>query len=72
MGRKTIDVEYMKAFANSMLAGTDPKQKDVRLGVSLMLEEILHRTGNYKGFKYNDYDARIESPNFDDTQRTYF
>ena len=55
MKRKTIDVEYLKTFANAMMAGSDPSQRDVRLGVSLMLEEALMRTGNYKGFHYLEH-----------------
>ena len=68
MKRKTVDVAYLKAFANNMLEGADPLQKEVRLGVSVMLEEVLHRTGNYKGFRY----VNLGEPNFDSTRRMYF
>ena len=68
MKRKTIDVNYLKAFANNMLAGADPMQKEVRLGVSVMIEDILHRTGNYQGFRYLNWGA----DDYDSTRRVYF
>ena len=72
MKRKTVDVEYMKAFANGMMASTNPLGKEVRLGVSYMLEEMLHRTGNYKGFKFLDQKVLDNQPDGDETQRMYF
>lgn len=68
MKRKTVDVAYLKTFANNVLAGDDLTQKEVRLGVSVMLEEVLHRSGNYKGFRY----INLGEPNFDSTRRMYF
>jgi hypothetical protein len=55
MGRKTVEVEKMLQFANERLAwvsGVDTR--DVRWGVIVMIEEILHKSGNYNGFRYLD------------------
>jgi len=64
MTRKTIEVEYMKTFANVMLAGTSPLMKEARLGAAMMLEEILFQTSNYKGY-------RLLEPNGDESRRHY-
>jgi len=71
MARKTVDVDYLKNYANAILAGSDPDQKNVRRGVMLLLEETLMRSGNFKGFKYlswNDKTKKIE----DETRVQYF
>lgn len=71
MSRKTINVEYLKNWANVMLEGDDQENRKVRLGVCLMLEEVLMETGNYNGFKYlEQYD--ISNPKFDSTRRYYY
>ena len=51
MSRKTYDVEAIREESNRLLAcsyGTP----DYRLGVSTMVEWILMRSDNYKGFRY--------------------
>lgn len=83
MGRKTIDVEKVKEFANAGLAaqssflrleGVTPEQA-YRMGIAAVLEGVLHATGNYKGFAYQ----RSELDNngalkwgYDNSRRTYF
>jgi len=52
-GRKTINVDKLKAFANTQLARTDKDAtEDFKSGICVMLEKALHLSGNYKG--YND------------------
>jgi hypothetical protein len=58
MGRKTVNVQEIKEYANGVLArtGNTLTQEDVniRRGVILMAEQILMLTGNYKGYRYLD------------------
>jgi len=68
--RKTVDVEYMKTFANLMLASDDPKRVDVRRGVMVMIEEVLFNSGNYKGFRYLDWNETTGAP--DDSSRVQY
>ena len=53
--RKTIDVADVVSSVNAVLAqgayDTD-KHRDWRMGMCLVLEDILHKTGNYKGYRY--------------------
>lgn len=49
--KKTFNVdEYRKMVNDSLTVSTC--SADMRRGMITMLEEILHRTGNYKGFQY--------------------
>ena len=50
--RKTIAVEDVISFVNDMLRDSDNDRVAARIGAYLVLEEILHRTGNYNGFRY--------------------
>jgi hypothetical protein len=55
MGRKTIEVESMLKFANERLAWvSEANTPEMRWGVIVMIEEILHKSGNYNGFRYLD------------------
>jgi hypothetical protein len=49
--RKTIDVQYLVETVNEALrtSTTDPK---TRLGMIAILEDVLHKTGNYRGYRY--------------------
>ena len=49
--KKTFNVDEYRQMVNETLALSDCSS-DVRQGMITMLEEILHRTGNYKGFQY--------------------
>jgi hypothetical protein len=53
--RKTIEVELVKKLVNDMLefsAYDDDRHQQFRFGAITLLEEILHITGNYKGYGY--------------------
>lgn len=62
MARKTIDVEKVKKAANGLLAFSEEDisdyfriNQDVKQGIVLLLEYILHDTGNYNGFNYIEW-----------------
>ena len=73
MRRKTIEVEAIKEMVNNYLRESSdkfvgPNAKSIRYGHAQLLGEILHQTGNYKGFLYIQ---DINSENFDDSRRIY-
>ena len=60
-GRKTVEVEQMIKWANMQLGRTD-EYADVgfKLGISTMVERVLHNSGNYNGFQFiNNYDSEV-------------
>lgn len=61
IGRKTIEVQPLIDFANVQLKRTDYEAtKEYKMGVINMLEKILHDSGNYNGYIYNNpEDARV-------------
>lgn len=80
MARKTYEVEKLKGLVNRRLDAltTSP---EVRRELALLLETVLHETGNYQGFGYLPSE-RAEHPPFhprtthlrpgyDDTRRSY-
>jgi len=57
MARKTIPVSYVIDLVNEMLAAgpSDPggdRVRGQREGAYLVLEAILHETGNYRGYRH--------------------
>jgi len=51
--RKTVDVSEVLAKANAFLAREDAYvTADMRMGVAIMIESILHATGNYEGYNF--------------------
>lgn len=50
--RKTIAVAPLIETVNAMLKNSAADQVGVRQGMMLVLEEVLHSSGNYKGFRY--------------------
>lgn len=51
--KKTINVELLKNKANELLA-IEEMPVGEKYGVIAMLETILHKSGNYKGFMFLD------------------
>jgi hypothetical protein len=49
--RKTVNVEELRLYANEMLKA-DHGNAPWRNGVILMIERVLHDSGNYRGFNY--------------------
>jgi hypothetical protein len=52
MGKKTFKVEDLKMTINAILKESAPEQICVRQGMMNILEQVLHSTGNYSGYKY--------------------
>lgn len=51
--KKTVGVSQMLDYANSQLQRQDPDAtKEFKSGVCVMIERILHDTGNYNGFMF--------------------
>jgi len=53
--KKTLGVSHMLDYTNNQLARTDEYgSSDFKSGVCVMIERILHDTGNYNGFMFLD------------------
>ena len=52
MSKKTFKVEDLVAIVNGICKDSDADLGDVRRGAMNTLECVLHRTGNYGGFRY--------------------
>lgn len=50
--RKTISVSELTDLVNLLIKASAPDRADVRQGAMNVLEAVLHKTGNYKGFRY--------------------
>ena len=87
MARKTIDVETVKLRANRALTDAAPHQNETmgatcaqifRQGIAVVLEDVLHESGNYRGFQYADPNGQRNERGFliegtyDDSIRRYF
>lgn len=84
MARKTVEVEHIKeklnydlsgegcdlveAFVNEKISNGYSPAMAVRLVLATILEGVLFRTDNYKGFSYKDGDFG----NTDPTKRVYY
>lgn len=54
--RKTIEVKEMLEWANTQLGRTDEYATEkFKAGICSMIEEVLHSTGNYKGYNELEY-----------------
>lgn len=51
MARKTVDVADLKEWVNFQL-GTSTSSPSFRMGLQSVLEQVLHGTGNYRGYRY--------------------
>jgi hypothetical protein len=85
MARKTADVAGIRDAANTMLRDSDDSDsaREGRIGISVLLERILHDTGNYHGFRYLPTDGRCycgdevfahepQCTGRDETRRAYY
>lgn len=79
--RKTIAVEQIRDWVNTRLqvANSSLMVKELtpeqafRLGAASLLEQILHATGNYKGFGYTNLgDEGYVHGETDETRRCYY
>ena len=56
-GRKTVDVLMLLKWANKNLAREDEfATVDFKCGICTMIEMVLHESGNYEGFGFQDND----------------
>jgi hypothetical protein len=51
MPRKTVNIEKIIEIGNKVLQN-DTHDPEFRSGVKLMLENILHESGTYRGFRF--------------------
>ena len=62
-GRKTINVEFLKDYANEQLKRTDKfATKDFKIGILAMIERILLTSETYNGFHFlNNDDSEVDT-----------
>lgn len=85
MARKTFNVSELVDSVNEMLRNSDADRAEIRQGAMNVLEQVLHQTGNYRGFRYLlsgecqgkpgvNYEGNLPHPDiemrFKDTDRT--
>lgn len=51
-GRRTIQVTKLVDMANHMLLNSKDELREQRLGMCCFIEQVLHETGRYDGFRY--------------------
>ena len=51
---KSVKVDWVKKQVHTMLRESTCSP-EIRLGFCSVLEQILHKTGNYNGFQYLDW-----------------
>ena len=59
--KKTIQVEYIKNFANEQLAHPNYTMEE-KYGIITMIEKILHEANAYKGFMFLSLDENNMAP----------
>ncbi len=62
MSRKTVKVEDLVATVNRMCQTSGPEVKGIRQGMMFLLEDVLHQTHNYKGFRFLRADECVGQP----------
>lgn len=50
--RKTVEVEFLLETVNHFLKTSEDDKKAERQGMINLLDTVLHKTGNYQGFRY--------------------
>ena len=61
-GKKTVGVNGMLDWANKQLQRTDEyADAKFKAGICSMIEELLHRTGNYKGYNELPYGSEYNN-----------
>jgi len=58
--KKNVGVVEMIDYANMQLARTDEfATREFKTGISIMIETVLHKSGNYDGFAFLNTNARL-------------
>lgn len=63
MAKKTFSVPSLKELVNKRLLDSPDEQWQFRVGMYLVLEDVLHEAGQYKGFSYLTLDDMKKSLN---------
>tara|TARA_R110001592_G_scaffold53419_3_gene163757 strand:- start:7 stop:258 length:252 start_codon:yes stop_codon:yes gene_type:complete len=67
--KKNVGVVEMIDYANMQLARTDDfATREFKTGISIMVETVLHKSGNYDGFGFLNRDAKQEETNSDGSE----
>ncbi len=76
--RKTVDVASLVEDVNRMLAA-EGSTRDGRVALAVLIESVLMRTGNYRGFGYlgAEFEQKADGSTglrreYDDTRRHYY
>lgn len=70
-GKKTIQVESLKIWANNSLKREDEfADQKFKAGICTAIERILMDSDNYRGFQFLELNAKIDSDNY--YNRYYF
>ena len=70
--KKTVNVSEIKEKANSMFAISPVEKVDERKAVATFVSDILHRTGNYRGFNYLPSESDIHAGFYGKDCRIFF
>lgn len=70
-GKKTIQVESLRIWANNSLKREDEfADQKFKAGICNAIERILHDSDNYRGFSFLHENQEVGSPNY--YSRYYF
>ena len=75
--RQTIKVRELGVAVNLAIRTGEHGTAEFRRGQASVLEQVLHMTGQYRGFAYTDPDAErngegyLVEGGYDDSQRVY-
>jgi hypothetical protein len=61
--RKTVSIDFLKETANAYLLHSADDFVSQRMGVASLLEQCLHETNNYSGFRYLEKRDLVSSEN---------
>lgn len=59
--RKTFEVSSLIDEVNAMLLNSNDEAHEMRKGMMRVLEDVLHKTNNYKGFGYLNHIDMLDS-----------
>jgi len=72
MSKKTVSVGRLLEKANNTLANSVPELVEYRKGIASFISDVLHETGNYKGFGYLPSETNIHGGFYGESGRVCF
>lgn len=72
MSRKTIHVSRIIEKANDFFENSHPDKTADRKAVAYFTADILHETGNYKGFNYLESESNLHAGHWGKDGRVVF